>query len=141
VREFLRQLNAEHGTTILLTSHYMADIEELCPRVLVIDGGRLHYDGSLAGLVERTAPHKVLRALFAEPVPAPALQAALGPLAPPPGDDPRQVEVAVPRAQVADVTSGLLRLGQVVDLSVEEAPVEAIVRDLFRDTARTRGTP
>jgi len=58
VREFLRELNAQHGTTILLTSHYMDDIEALCPRVLVIDHGRIGYDGALAALVERTAPER-----------------------------------------------------------------------------------
>src|SRR5207302_3659825 len=58
VREFLRRLNREQGTTILLTSHYMDDIEQLCPRVLLIDHGRLHFDGALAALVEHVAPHK-----------------------------------------------------------------------------------
>ena len=57
VREFLAQLNRERGTTILLTSHYMADIEALCPRVLLIDHGRLRHDGSLADLVHQAAPN------------------------------------------------------------------------------------
>ena len=141
VHEFLRRLNREQGTTVLLTSHYMADIEELCPRVLVIAGGKLVFDGGLHALVAQAAPHKVLRAIYADPVPPDALAAALGPLAPAPGSDPRQVEVAVPRAAIAGVTADLLRLGPVVDLSVEEAPVEAIVRDLFRAAAAPAPAP
>ena len=57
VRDFLARLNRERGTTILLTSHYMADIEALCPRVLLIDHGRLRHDGSLADLVRQAAPN------------------------------------------------------------------------------------
>src|SRR5207249_11029157 len=67
VRDFLRRLNREVGTTILLTSHDMDDIQELCPRVLVIDHGRLHFDGALASLVERAVPYKLLSAVFAAP--------------------------------------------------------------------------
>ena len=132
VRDFLRQLNREHGTTILLTSHYMDDIEELCPRVLVIDHGRLHFDGSLQALVERAAPHKLLSAVFAEPVPPDAVTAALDGLEMRPADDPLRVSLAVPREQVPDVASRLLRLGRVVDLSIEEVPVEEIIREMFR---------
>jgi ABC-2 type transport system ATP-binding protein len=140
VREFLRDVNREQGTTILLTSHYMDDIEELCPRVLVIDHGRLHFDGALASLVERAAPYKLLSAVFAEPVPPAALAIALGELEPRPTDpstslragDPLRISLAVPRDQVADVASRVLRLGRVVDLSVEEVPVEEIIREMFR---------
>src|SRR5207248_11702937 len=57
VRDFLRRLNREQGTTILLTSHYMDDIEQLASRVLLIDHGRLYFDGALGSLVERAAPH------------------------------------------------------------------------------------
>jgi ABC-2 type transport system ATP-binding protein len=67
VREFLAKLNRELGTTILLTSHYMGDIEALCPRVLVINHGRMHFDGPLAGLVDQAAPEKVVTAVYAEP--------------------------------------------------------------------------
>jgi ABC-2 type transport system ATP-binding protein len=132
VREFLRDINRRQGTTILLTSHYMDDIEELCPRVLVIDHGRLHFDGGLASLVERAAPYKLLGAVFAEPVPAEALAAALGELEMRPTDDPLRISLAVPREQVADVAGRVLRLGRVVDLSIEEVPVEEIIRAMFR---------
>jgi ABC-2 type transport system ATP-binding protein len=135
VREFLRAINREQGTTILLTSHYMDDIEELCPRVLVIDHGRLHFDGALAGLVANAAPYKLLSAVFAEPVSHAALADALGGLEPRPTDDPLRLTLAVPREQVADVAGRVLRLGRVADLSVEEVPVEEIIREMFRAPA------
>ena len=131
VREFLRELNRERGTTILLTSHYMDDIEALCPRVLVIDRGRIGYDGSLSALVARTAPQKLVTAVYAEPLPPGALEAALPGFSPNPSSDPLRVELSVPREQVADVAGALLRLGRVADLGVEEAPVEEIIRELF----------
>jgi ABC-2 type transport system ATP-binding protein len=135
VREFLRAINREQGTTILLTSHYMDDIEELCPRVLVIDHGRLHFDGALAELVANAVPYKLLSAVFAEPVPRAALADALGGLEPRPSDDPLRLTLAVPREQVADMAGRVLRLGRVADLSVEEVPVEEIIRQMFRAPA------
>jgi ABC-2 type transport system ATP-binding protein len=139
VREFLRDVNREQGTTILLTSHYMDDIEELCPRVLVIDHGRLHFDGGLAGLVERAAPYKLLSAVFAEAVAPTALADALSELELRPTDNPLRISLAVPREQVADVAGRVLRLGRVVDLSVEEVPVEEIIREMFRESSSARG--
>jgi ABC-2 type transport system ATP-binding protein len=169
VRDFLRRLNREHGTTILLTSHYMGDIEELCRRVVVIDRGRLHYDGALSRLVEQAAPSKLVTAVFAEPPgtlpwePAgtssappqgetsglsrrhrvqpgrvrrlPESDAPAAPVLdgvePQPSDDPHRVVLRVPRARVAEVASQLLHLGRVVDLTIEEVPVEEIVRGIF----------
>ena len=133
VRDFLRRLNREKGTTILLTSHYMDDIEQLCPRVLVIDQGRLGYDGSLAALVERAAPHKLLNAVFAEPVTRAALQDALAGLDLRATDDPLKVSLSVPRDQAPEVAARLMRLGRVADLGIEEAPVEEIIREMFKD--------
>ncbi len=138
VREFLRDLNRERGTTILLTSHYMADIEQLCPRVLVIDRGRIGYDGSLASLVVKTAPHKLLTAVFTEPVPEADLVAAAGGAALRPCDDPLKVEVSVPREQVADVAARLLRVGRVADVGIEEPPVEEVIRAVFGAAADER---
>src|SRR5918912_2837399 len=73
VRDFLRRLNREQGTTILLTSHYMDDIEALCPRVLIIDHGHLSFDGALTTLAESVTADKVVRVFFRDPVPAAAL--------------------------------------------------------------------
>jgi ABC-2 type transport system ATP-binding protein len=140
VRDFLRQVNRE-GTTILLTSHYMDDIEQLCPRVLVIDHGRLYFDGALSGLVERAAPYKLLSAVFAEPISPEAIASALGDLEPRTTDDQLRLSLAVPREQVSDVAGRILRLGRVADLSVEEVPVEEIIREIFRTPAATKGAP
>jgi ABC-2 type transport system ATP-binding protein len=138
VRDFLRDINRAYGTTILLTSHYMDDIEALCSRVVVIDQGRLRYDGSLAALVEQAAPHKVLSLRFAAPIDQAALALALNGAALRPADDPRHVSLAVPREQIAETTSRLLRLGQVVDVGIAEAPIEDVIRELFQSTAAER---
>jgi ABC-2 type transport system ATP-binding protein len=138
VREFLRELNRERGTTVLLTSHYMEDIEALCPRVLLIDRGRVGYDGSLASLIENTAPHKVVSAVFTEPVPEADLVAAAGGATLRPREDPLTVEFSVPRERVADVAAGLLRLGGVADLGIEEPPVEEVIRAVFGAAAGER---
>ncbi len=135
VRDFLRRLNRELGTTILLTSHYMDDIQELCPRVLVIDAGRLHFDGPLATLTERAAPDKLVRAVFSVPGAAAAARAALGDLPLRETVDPLEVRLTAPRGQVAEVASRLLAVGNVADLSVEDVPVEEIIRAVFTGSA------
>ena len=56
IREFIRRYNAEHGATVILTSHYMEDVAALCPRILVIDGGQLRFDGSIEALTRRIRP-------------------------------------------------------------------------------------
>ena len=60
IRAFIAEYNRRHGATVLLTSHYMADVEALCRRVIVIHHGRLLFDGDLAELVERFSPHKTI---------------------------------------------------------------------------------
>ncbi|HLZ09046.1 MAG TPA: ATP-binding cassette domain-containing protein [Chloroflexota bacterium] len=149
VRDFLRQLNAERGTTILLTSHYMADIEALCPRVFVIDRGQIGYDGSLSDLVHRVAPHKLVTASYSQPVDARRLfamlpegtlnHADLGPAQVPPlalTDSPTsKIELSVARENVGLVVQGLLSLGPIADLGVEEAPVDDIIRQVFLEAA------
>lgn len=137
VREFLARLNRERGTTILLTSHYMDDIEALCPRVLVIDHGRLHFDGLLMTLVERSATHKQITVLLREPL-GEAEEHLLRGLQISPSHDPLQLRLSVLREDVARIASGLLLTGQVADLSIEEAPVEEIVRHIFSAPAPER---
>jgi ABC-2 type transport system ATP-binding protein len=138
VRAFLHDLNQTQGTTIMLTSHDMDDIEAVCPRVLLIDQGRVRFDGALRTLVTQTSPHKMLTVVFANPVPLAEVRAALAGLPLLPSDDPLRLKVAVPREQVADIASGLLRIGPVSDLSVEDEPVEEIIATLFCGQAMER---
>lgn len=67
IRDFLKKYNQERKVTIMLTSHYMEDIKELCKRVIIIHFGKVMFDGAFSELVERFAPHKVLRVTFNEP--------------------------------------------------------------------------
>jgi ABC-2 type transport system ATP-binding protein len=131
VRDFLRRLNRELGTTILLTSHYMDDIQELCPRVLVIDQGRMRFDGPLAALVAEAAPDKLVRAVFAEPGATFRAALAAGDYPRRDAGDPLELRLSVPRESVAEVAARILASGAVADLSVEDVPVEEIVRQLF----------
>ncbi len=131
IRDFLRVYSQEHGVTILLTSHYMADVTALASRVLVIDHGRLRYDGNLRALVEQTADYKVLRLTLQQPVAQTVLEEfgevqALNGL---------EVIVRVPRGAVKHVAAEVLARLPVDDVMIEEPPVEDIIREVFKQGA------
>jgi len=128
VREFVREYNRRTGAAILLTSHNMTDVVELCRRVIVIDRGRLLYDGALDALVARYADHKILRARFTGPIDT-SLLAALGTVTSA-GDG--RASLQVPRERVAASAAALLRDFPVGDLDVEEVDIDDIVRRLFQ---------
>ncbi len=130
VREFLRQYNEGHRIVTMLTSHYMQDIEELCERVIIIDNGRIFFDGPLAEITERFATHKILSFTFAKE--AACEIGALGEVV---EIGPRNVRLKVPRARVTDACRAVLAQCDVTDMSVEELPVEEVIRQLFRETA------
>ncbi len=127
VREFIREYNRRNNATILLTSHNMIDVVELCPRVLVIERGRLLYDGSLSKLVERFAAHKIIDVVFSEPVAAERL-AGLGRLA---GREELRATLEVPRAEVSKRAAELLVRLPVADLTIDEPPIDDVVRTIF----------
>ncbi|MBI4371317.1 MAG: ATP-binding cassette domain-containing protein [Elusimicrobia bacterium] len=129
-REFIREYNRRHGATVMLTSHNMTDVVELCRRVIVIERGRLLYDGPLDRLVERYADHKILRARFHKPVDAADL-ARLGTVTAC-GDDGATLQV--PREKVAASAAEILRSYPVADLNVEEVDIDDVVRRLFTHT-------
>jgi ABC-2 type transport system ATP-binding protein len=119
------------GTTIVLTSHDMDDIEALCSRVMIIDHGRIGYDGGLTDLVRSARPRKLVNATYAEPVP-PELVADLA------DADLEVLEVtdqvlrlAVDRERTSDALQRLTRLGPLVDLDVTDTDINEIIRDLF----------
>ncbi|MBI5247218.1 MAG: ATP-binding cassette domain-containing protein [Elusimicrobia bacterium] len=127
VREFIKSYNKRSGSTIMLTSHNMTDVVELCKRVIVIEKGRLLYDGQLDKLVERYADHKIMRARFTTDV-EPADLETLGTVV---KYEDRTVTIEVPRAQMAASAASMLRSYPVADLNVEEVAIDDIVRRLF----------
>ncbi|WP_067828684.1 ABC transporter ATP-binding protein [Nocardia inohanensis] len=131
LREFLRYERAERGTTLLLTTHDMGDIERLCERVLVVDHGRLAYDGSLAGLAATVGAHRVLTVDLAEPTPD---------LTDLPGSKLLGSEGSGMRQRLAfdtEITTAAQLLAavsaraEVRDLSIEEPDIEDVVRRIY----------
>ena len=127
VREFLREYNRHTGATVLLTSHYMADITALCQRVLVIHQGQLIYDGSLEGLLERFAPYREVKVELAQQLPIQKLS-TYGELEAVEG---LQVRFLVRREELTSTVSRILAELEVRDLSVTEPPIEEVIGRVF----------
>jgi ABC-2 type transport system ATP-binding protein len=128
VRQFIKEYNERTGATVLLTSHYMEDVVALCPRVIVIDKGRLVHDGDLRALVRRTRPDKRVTIRFSTEPPREALLRLGTPVA----EEPLQVSLHVPTSRVNELVREALSLLPVADLSVEDPPLEEVMRELFQ---------
>jgi ABC-2 type transport system ATP-binding protein len=127
VRGFVRAYNERFAATVLLTSHYMEDVAALCPRVMVIDKGRLIYDGGLAELVRRVRPDKRMLLRLGKPVERRDLE-PLGTIVEH-GDAVAVIQVSQEALQSA-VARALSTL-PLHDLTVEDPPLEEVMRDLF----------
>src|SRR5215471_2375771 len=127
MREFIRDYNQRFGAAVLLTSHYMDDVVALCPRVIVIDHGRLIYDGDLKELVRRVRPDKRVSMRLSAPVERAALD-RLGTVV---SAQAAQAVLSVPSAKVSGVVRDALAVLPVVDLTIEEPPLEDVMRELF----------
>ena len=125
IREFISEYNREHGATVLLTSHYMADVEALCERVIVIHHGQLLFDGDLARLVERFSPTKTI----AVELEREGLD--LGSYGDVVHEDGCRVSLLVPKADTARVTGRILSELPVVDLTVEDPEIEEVIEKVF----------
>jgi len=128
MRQFVREYNDRYGATVLLTSHYMEDVAALCPRVIVIDKGRVIYDGELKELVRRLRPEKRITIRLSSPADPESLR-RLGPLV---SETPDQIVLNVPVTRVNEVLREGLSLLAVIDLAVEDPPLEEVMRELFR---------
>jgi ABC-2 type transport system ATP-binding protein len=127
IRRFLEEYNRVKKTTILLTSHYMRDVERLCRRVIVINNGEIIYDGPLERLKDRYADHKVIKLRFTREVPQNGLE-RFGQVV------EREKLYAVIRTQkdqTAKITSLLLSELPVEDLSIEEVEIEEVISRIF----------
>jgi ABC-2 type transport system ATP-binding protein len=128
VREFLRIYNQQHRVVTLLTSHYMQDIEELCHRVLVIDRGKIFFDGPLTQIIDRFSGYKIISLTFEKQ--GSRDLSAFGEII---EQTPVSVQLKVPRAKVTDTCRELLQACHVSDINVQEVPVEEVIRQLFGD--------
>lgn len=128
VREFLQKYNQRYGATILLTSHYMADITALCDRVLLIHQGQLIYDGLLDNLLDRFAPYREVKVELAQPV----LEEELASFGEIESIHGQQVRFLVPREKLTSTISSILAQLQIQDLNVNDPPIEEIIGRLFQ---------
>jgi ABC-2 type transport system ATP-binding protein len=125
IRQFVADYNARYDATVLLTSHYMADVEALCERVIVIHHGQILYDGLLAGLADRFAAYKTIGVALEN---GQADLSGYGEVIHRDGD---WVTLRVPKAQTSAVTARLLAQEQVFDLTVEDPPIEDVIELVF----------
>ena len=125
IRAFVAEYNRRHGATVLLTSHYMADVEALCKRVIVIHHGVIRYDGPLTGLAETFAAYKTIGVVLEN---GQADLSLYGDVIHRDGD---WVTIRVPKAETSDVAGRLLSEQQVLDLTIEDPPIEDVIELVF----------
>jgi len=129
IQKCLREYNKFRGVTMLLTSHYMRDVEALCPRVLVITHGKLVYDGALTGITEQFGRTKLLRFQFDRDLDAGELN-RYGELVSHQG---AYAEIKVDRSRVAEVLGAILDNYTVLDTSVEDPPLDEMIARVFEE--------
>jgi ABC-2 type transport system ATP-binding protein len=129
VREFLREHNLRRKTTILLTSHYMTDIQELCQRVIIIDKGTIFFDGALAEVLDRFADFKIITIQFAS---ATKLEeSAVARFGEVVERSDLALKLKVKRERVISACKELLDTLPVQDIDIQEVPIEEIIRRIF----------
>jgi ABC-2 type transport system ATP-binding protein len=125
IRTFVAEYNKRHGATVLLTSHYMADVEALCKRVIVIHHGRILFDGALASLANEFAAYKTIGVLLED---GNARLDDYGEVVHRDGD---RATLRVPKAETSRVAARLLSEHEVLDLTIEEPPIEDVIEMVF----------
>ena len=139
VRAFLAEVNRTQGTTVILTTHDLDDIEELCRRVVLIDQGQVLYDGLLQGLRDRWLPEARIRFDLRDSVDAAAVALDVdGHRAERVGPNRFQLVVDKQKASPADVIRSIVNRYRVLDLSVSEPDIEEVVARIYRESARQR---
>lgn len=133
LRDFVKEYNLRYKATILLTSHYMKDVEQLCERVIIIDHGKVLYDGALSDIVKKYAKHKAISVVFEKPVERKKLE-KLGKIV---ELDGTKAVLSVPRAQSSHVAATLLDKFSIDDLNIEEPNIEEIIRDVFANANKS----
>lgn len=133
MRDFIKDYNTKMNATIILTSHYMADVQELCKRVIIIDKGVILYDGELLKIVAKFSPHKVINVDFSKEVDEEKIK-KLGKVE---NFNPLHAEIYVNRSSAVKDAGKLLNNFPVADLTIGEPPIEDIIREVFAKSAQT----
>lgn len=132
MRDFIKEYNEKFHATIILTSHYMEDVKQLCKRVVIIDKGVILYDGLLEKVVEKLSPFKTIKVVFEKKVDLEDLKAI--------GDvtefNQTQAVINIKRKEVSEKAGILLNKFSVLDLNIEEPPIEDIIRQVFSDNVK-----
>jgi len=126
VQDFLRFYQAERKITVLLTSHYMKDVEALCKRAIIINHGRINHDGPLADIVDRFGRHKIMDLQFAGDVPTDLDRYGQVVEVKPP-----RVRLEVSRQRIPEILTALLANYNIEDVGVQERPLEDVIAEMF----------
>jgi len=127
IRSFVAEYNQRYGATVLLTSHYMADVQALCKRVIVIHHGRILFDGELTALAARFGAEKTIGVTLKEGTPD---LSAYGTVI---GNEDGKITLKVSRADAPAIAGRLLHDLQVADLTIEDPPIEDVIESVFAD--------
>lgn len=130
LREFIKEYNRKYKATIILTSHYMGDVEALCKRVIIINHGTILFDGLLADLVKRFAPYKMISVVFAQEVDAKKLD-DLGEVK---SYDYPELKLRVKIDKANDTIANILKTFPVDDITIEDPDIEEIIREVFTES-------
>lgn len=131
LRDFIKAYNQEFKSTIILTSHYMDDVKQLCKRAIIIDKGHKIFDGQLADIIDKYARNKIVSLVLNQKVSRKELE-KFGEIK---DEEFPKVTLLVPRAKAAQVASQLLTTFSIEDVNIEEPPIEAIIREVFQTKA------
>ena len=134
IRDFVRSYNQRHEATVLLTSHYMDDVVALCPRIIVIDQGKLIHDGDLRSLIKQMDPDKRVSFTLVAPVADDEL-AKLGTVM---TREANRVTLKVPERKIPEVVGHVLGALKTADLAIEDPPLEDILRVMFGKAKEAR---
>ena len=135
LRQYIRQYNQKYGATVILTSHYMSDIVSLCPRVMLINGGKLLYDGKLAQLTDKMTSYKIIR-LTLEEGNTPVCQESLGRQNIPAeltGISGNEYTLRVRKEDSVRVSSALMSHYRLMDFGIGDPPVEAVIDKIYSE--------
>jgi len=129
LREFLKEYNKKYNSTVLLTSHYMKDVEELCKRVIVINHGKILYDGELSSLIKKFSPYKNIGITFKENI-EPKNFETFGEID---EYENQKLQLFVKRESASDAVSKILSKYEVEDINIEDPEIEDVIRKVFGD--------